>query len=459
MVVKQPMENIFNIQLEEKLQFNKLYKKEALYKSALALYTKAIFYRNKAKTTSLDGKTLYDFAGNTPKEMLNLHKSLANKNFSFSPAKVAKITSGNKERTVYIWPWNERVVDLMLYQLLNQKLDKLFTPSVFAFRNHGFGVDQCQNKATRYIKANKSKDIYVVKRDVKNCFPSLPHDVLRKVISLIVEKDDYLEKLLLEKVSFSFQDNLGETFTANIGVPFGAPTACILANLILTPFDDIAKKYSNCCYTRYADDMLFLTTNKLDALKLAKEFDETFTKLKLESKSSAEITGMLPQNANEEILDEHFIILPGFKHLGVYFKPNGNTALALDKQRKICKLFKASFTKCKKRLAKVAKLETKAKILCKAAIRVLDNNSSIGIIDYYLKHTNDIKQLQLLDRWLAEEVLAIAIGNGHKKGNFAKLSFQELRNLGLPSLQHRRQLLLHHHIDGSFLRWKKAQQG
>jgi hypothetical protein len=158
--------------------------------------------------------------------------------------------------------------------------------------------------------------------------------------------------------------------------------------------------------------------------------------------------------------EENFTILPGFKHLGVFFKPNGNTALALDKQRKILKLFKKAFAKCKKRLAKATKLETKAKILCKAATRVLENNfSSVGLIDYYLKHTNDIKQLQLLDRYLAEEVLAIATGNGHKKGNFAKLSFKQLRELGLPSLQHRRQLILHHHIDGSFLRWKKAQQG
>ena len=454
------MDNIFNIHLEEKLQFNKLYKKEALYKSALALYTKAIFYRNKAKTTSLDGKTLYDFAGNTPQEMQKLHNLLSNKKFSFSPAKVAKITSGSKERTVYIWPWNERVVDLMLYQLLNQKLDKLFTPSVFAFRNHGFGVDQCQNKATRFILANKDKNIYVVKRDVKNCFPSLPHEILTQVVKLVVKEDDYLEKLLLEKVSFSFQNDFGEIFTANVGVPFGAPTACILANLMLTPFDYIAKSYSHCCYTRYADDMLFLTTNRLDALKLAKEFDDTFTKLKLESKSTAEITGVLPNNLIDDFDEENFTILPGFKHLGVFFKPNGNTALALEKQRKILKLFKKAFAKCKKRLAKATKLETKAKILCKAATRVLENNfSSVGLIDYYLKHTNDIQQLQLLDRYIAEEVLAIATGNGHKKGNFAKLSFKQLRELGLPSLQHRRQLILHHHIDGSFLRWKKAQQG
>ena len=82
--------------------------------------------------------------------------------------------------------------------------------------------------------------------------------------------------------------------------------------------------------------------------------------------------------------------------------------------------------------------------------------SQVAIIDYYLKHVTDTKQLQLLDRWLAEEVLATALNTGHKKGNFAKISFQELRAMGLPSLSHRRLLLLHGHIDNSFLRWKNA---
>ena len=90
---------------------------------------------------------------------------------------------------------------------------------------------------------------------------------------------------------------------------------------------------------------------------------------------------------------------------------------------------------------------------------MLENTQSqVAIIDYYLKHINDIQQLQLLDRWLAEEVLSIALNTGHKKGNFAKISFSELRAMGLPSLVHRRNLLLHGHIDSSFLRWKNAQQ-
>ena len=40
---------------------------------------------------------------------------------------------------------------------------------------------------------------------------------------------------------------------------------------------------------------------------------------------------------------------------------------------------------------------------------------SVAVIDYYLKHVNDEKQLRELDRWLAEEILSVTFRNGHKK--------------------------------------------
>ena len=75
---------------------------------------------------------------------------------------------------------------------------------------------------------------------------------------------------------------------------------------------------------------------------------------------------------------------------------------------------------------------------------------SVAIIDYYLKHVDDEEQLRRWDRWLAEEVLALAFQNGHKKGNFRRLSFAQLRAMGLPSLRHRHRLLRHGQLKSSF---------
>ena len=452
------MTEFFKFGLRNKLKFNEIYQRETLYRSALALYTKSLFFRQKARTASWDGGTLYDFASNGAKELDLLHKKLVNRKFTFSPAKPLKIVRSNKERIVYIWPWNERVVDLMLYQQMNQRLDRYFSHSVYAFRWHGYGIDLCQNKVAAFIVKNKKKPIYVVKRDVANCFPSLPHGLLKQVTAAVIEPQDYLEQLMQEHIEFSYQQENGELITADAGVPFGAPTACLLANLALTPFDDALAEMSGSCYTRYADDMLFLTTDRETARKAAVTFDTLFAGLGLKSKESAAVNGILT-NGQLADPDDFFIRLPGLKHLGIYFQANGTISLSLDKQRKIYRLFRTSFFKCRKRLKKITDAKKRAALLCRAAENMLEKTQSqVAIIDYYLKHITDTKQLQLLDRWLAEEVLATALNTGHKKGNFAKISFQELRAMGLPSLSHRRLLLLHGHIDNSFLRWKNALQ-
>ena len=447
-----------DFKLQKKLKFNEIYQREALYRSALALYTKSLFFRNKAKTVSWDGKNLYDFACNAPEELDQLHKELINRRFTFSPARPLKIVRNDKERIVYIWPWRERVVDLMLYQQLTQRLDCCFSPSVFAFRRNGSGVDQCQKKVERFFRKHKNETVYAVKRDVANCFPSIPHKLLQQVVAAVTDPEDFLGKLLLDHIAFSYYEEETEIVTADSGVPFGAPTACLLANLALTPFDEALGTLPGSCYSRYADDMLFLTTDPETARTAAERFAEVFAKLELVSKESAAVDGILSIE-EKECVTPPFSRLPGLKHLGLYFKAGGTVSLAQEKQRKICSLFRKAFARRRKQLKKITDSKKRAALLCKAAADMLEHTQSqVAVIDYYLKHTNNIQQLQLLDRWLAEEVLATALDTGHKKGNFAKISFEELRAMDLPSLIHRRNLLRHGHIDNSFLRWKNAQQ-
>ncbi|MGC2467058.1 MAG: hypothetical protein WA517_17830, partial [Candidatus Acidiferrum sp.] len=66
-------------------------------------------------------------------------------------------------------------------------------------------------------------------------------------------------------------------------------------------------------------------------------------------------------------------------------------------------------------------------------------------------------QLRLLDRWLAEEVLSIAFGGGHRKSHFQRMPFRSLRAMGLPSLVHRRRQIRHGQIAAPFFVWKSYQ--
>lgn len=132
-------------------------------------------------------------------------------------------------------------------------------------------------------------------------------------------------------------------------------------------------------------------------------------------------------------------------------------SLSRDKQRKIQNLFRFAFRRSRRRWKKIVTPQERARTLIAVASQTLEKGvRNVAIVDYYLKHTTDAEQLRLLDRWLAEEILSLVFG-GHRKGNFAKISYEELRRYGLPSLVHRQRLIQHGKIDSPFFIWQQQK--
>ncbi len=132
-------------------------------------------------------------------------------------------------------------------------------------------------------------------------------------------------------------------------------------------------------------------------------------------------------------------------------------SLSRDKQRKIQNLFRFAFRRTRRRWKKSGDPSECARTLVAIACQTIERGvRNVAILDYYLKHVTDADQLRLLDRWLAEEILSLVFG-GHKKGNFAKISYQELRQFGLPSLVHRQRMILHQKIESPFFIWQQQK--
>lgn len=91
-----------------------------------------------------------------------------------------------------------------------------------------------------------------------------------------------------------------------------------------------------------------------------------------------------------------------------------------------------------------------------AAESITQGVRNVALLDYYLKHVDDEAQLRHLDRWWAEEVLSRVFG-GHRKGNFRRIGFDELRAMGLPSLVHRRRLIRRGGTESSFFVWQRQK--
>jgi hypothetical protein len=444
-----------------RLRWKGLYSEAELYKTALRVYTKPLFSWRKALASSSDDATLYDFARHGLRNLEKLHEALSRGRFEFRPGVALRRRFGRKDRTIYLFPWEERIVDLLLYRLLNASLQSRFSPDSYAYRGGGRNLDLCQSRVRRALAARPAS--FVLKRDVASYFDSIDHELLFEKLSALVDRDDYLFALLRQRAAFRFVERGGtETFTAGRGVPFGTAAACVLANLYLSDMDEAVAAIPGARYFRYADDILVVAPDAPTARRAAAAVDAVLASLRLRGKESAHKNLLF---SREPAAAEGFESSGRLRHLGLEFRAGRPTALSRDKLRKIRNLFKFSLRRQAASLRRARDPRQRAVLAVRAVRQTLERGvRNVALIDYYLKHVQDEAQLRLLDRWLAEEVLAVAFEKGHKKGLFRAMSFEALRALGLPSLVHRARLLRHGHLDSPFFVWKsykcrRASQG
>jgi hypothetical protein len=433
-------------ELRKKVTFLSLYSKVTLYEAALYTYTKPLFSWRKALVTSHDERTLYEFARHTRQNMEELHSLLVKQEFHFREGMERNYRFNGKHRSIYIFPWEERIVDLMLYRMLNRRFHNHFSNHCYAYRYRGYGVDCCQHKVQRRLKQTP-QPVFFIKRDIENYFPSIDQDILLGFLAKWIAPDDYLFALIEERVKFRYRTENGEK-TATRGVPFGNAIACFFANVYLTPLDYEIAQLPDLAYYRYADDFLAFSHNRETVLEASERLDSVLSALRLCSKPSHHKNFAFVSETSQ---DKCFESVPKFRHLGLEFRSDGSVGLSRDKARKIRNLFRYAFRRQQRKLRTLRSPEHRALFLVDIARNVIEEGfRSVALIDYYLKHVDDEEQLRLLDRWIAEEILAWTFGNGHRKGNFRKISFRRLREMGLPSLRHRRRLLRHGHLESSF---------
>lgn len=433
-------------------RWSEVYREHELYKAAVRLYTPPLFAWRKALVVSSDGRTLYDFARRGLQNLDALHRGLAMRRFAFRPGIALRREFHGKHRTLHIYPWEERVVDLLLFRLLNRRLSGWFSPNSYAYRDRGYGVDLCQRRIAHLI-ARSPRPVFGIKRDVADYFPSIDHEILLSQIRELVEPDDYLFELLEQRVRFRWQED-GAVRTASRGIPFGAAIACLFANIHLTALDR-AMEREGVHWFRYADDLLALSPDRGRIASASGVLQAMLEELRLETKASHGLDLVV---AREPVDDPHFRWTPRLRHLGLELGADGTTRLPREKFRKLCNLFRYAFRRRRGGIRRLREPRARAERAIEIARAVVEQGlRNVAILDYYLKHVNDEEQLRRLDRWLAEEVLAATFG-GHRRGHFRRLPFGTLRAMGLPSLVHRRRLLLHGAIDSSFFVWQRAQR-
>lgn len=184
-----------------------------------------------------------------------------------------------KPRDIHKASVRDRLLHHAIYQELYPHFDKRFIYDSYSCR-FGKGTHRAIERFKTFIQKvgkNNTKTVWVLKCDVKKFFASIDHQILFSILKRHIEDNQLIG--LLKNIVQSFNGQTGK------GLPLGNLTSQLLVNIYMNEFDQYVKhtlkqKY----YIRYADDFVFLSTDKKELenlLSLLNTFLEEKLKLSL----------------------------------------------------------------------------------------------------------------------------------------------------------------------------------
>ena len=207
-----------------------------------------------------------------------LQMSLINKTYKTSEYTIFEKTEGRKVRTLYKLPYYpDRICQWAIMQILEPILLKtLIYDTYSAISNRGPHMAWARvNKAMYHKKETK----YCLKIDIHHYYPSISHDILKKIFRRKIKDKDVL--WLLDEIIDSIKP----------GIPIGNYLSQWSGNLYLSQFDHWCKEEKKChYYFRYMDDVVIFHESKEFLHHLDNEIREWLAKnLKLRVKPDRQI--------------------------------------------------------------------------------------------------------------------------------------------------------------------------
>jgi len=229
----------------------------------------------KARKGKLKQPGIRRFDKNRDSNLLELRESLVNKTYKISEYKLFKIYEP-KERNISMLPYPDRIVQHAILNPLESVFVSMFTADSYSCIK-GRGVHAAGGavkKALRDVPGTQ----YCLKLDIQKFYPSIDHDILKRLLRRKIKDKDLLQLL-------------GGIIDSAPGVPIGNYLSQYFANFFLTGFDHWLKEVKRVrYYFRYADDMVILSDGKEYLHKLLEDIRAYLSdELKLSVKSNYQV--------------------------------------------------------------------------------------------------------------------------------------------------------------------------
>jgi RNA-directed DNA polymerase len=177
-----------------------------------------------------------------------LHEVLLTKTYKTSPYDIFTIYEP-KERIIYRLPYYpDRIVHHAIMNILEPIWVSVFTHNTFSCIK-GRGIEGCARHVDKVINKYKGKPLYCLKIDIKKCYPSMNHDVLKHIVRKKIKDKDLL--CLIDEIIDSAP-----------GLPIGNYLSQYLANLNFAYFMHWVNETLKLDCEEYADDFVFYADSK-----------------------------------------------------------------------------------------------------------------------------------------------------------------------------------------------------
>lgn len=181
-----------------------------------------------------------------------------------------------KERIIFKLPYYpDRIIHHAIMNILEPLwLNQLIPQTYSCIKKRGI------HKALKDVRKDlmdKENTKYCLKLDIRKFYPSIDHDILKKIIRIKIADKRLL--FLLDHIIDSSE-----------GVPIGNYLSQFFANIYLSYFDHwVKEKMGVKYYYRYADDIVILHKDKSFLHKLFDEMKQYLANIKLEIKNNYQI--------------------------------------------------------------------------------------------------------------------------------------------------------------------------
>jgi retron-type reverse transcriptase len=234
-----------------------------------------------------------------------------------------------KLRLINAPAFRDRIVHHALVQIIEPLFERRFVNETFACRKgRGTHAGVYHLKHCTQLAKRKWKHYFVLKCDVTKFFPSVNHEILKRIYRRTIRDKRVLALLDTIIDSYSTEGRPG------VGMPIGTLTSQLMANVYLDPLDHLIKeKFQIKYYARYMDDFVLLHPDKAHLRELWKEID-------------VYLTGTLRMSLNPKTViypDRHGIDYCGYRIWPSHIKFRKSTVRRAKKRlRKYVKIYETN---------------------------------------------------------------------------------------------------------------------